>query len=146
MTKLPSESNIYLFFQTRNFSLQNRTALKAFIGKTIHSKKKKIQNLNIIFTTDPQLLKINQDYLGHDYYTDIITFDNSSKSGIDGEIYISIDRVKENALELGKTFKEELHRVIFHGLLHLLGFKDKSAAEKIQMRKKEDEIISRYFG
>jgi len=93
------------------------------------------------------LLGINRDYLQHDYYTDIITFDlsPSSKSPLEAELYISIDRVKENASILGQPFYRELHRVIFHGLLHLLGYKDKQKKDQALMRALEDRLLAEYF-
>lgn len=90
-------------------------------------------------------MEINQQFLKHDYYTDIITFDLSDTNSIHAEVYISIERVKENAKSLGSSFKYELHRVIFHGALHLCGFKDNNETEKKEMRKQEDVYLSRYF-
>ena len=101
--------------------------------------------MNYIFSNDDYLLKINQDFLQHDTYTDIITFDNSSQKGkIDGEIYISVDRIKENAQIQQIGFDSELHRVMAHGLLHLCGYKDKSEADIKKMREKEDEAIEKF--
>lgn len=110
------------------------------MGRPIHS-------LNIIFCSDEYLLGINQQYLKHDYFTDIITFDLSTdkKRSIMAELYISYDRVKENAKQLGSTTTKELHRVVFHGLLHLLGYKDKLKKDQIAMRQMEDKLISLYF-
>ena len=90
-------------------------------------------------------MEINQQFLKHDYYTDIITFDLSDTNSIHAEVYISIERVKENAKSLGSSFKAELHRVIFDGALHLCGFRDKTETEKEHMRQKEDVYLSRYF-
>jgi len=102
-----------------------------------------ITEINYIFCTDDYLLKINQDYLNHDYYTDIITFDNSEEERqIESDIFISIDRVKENAQSLSLLFEEELTRIICHGLLHLVGFKDKTESEQKEMRKNEDTYLS----
>jgi rRNA maturation RNase YbeY len=89
-------------------------------------------------------LEINQKYLEHDFYTDIITFDLSETGAVRGEIYISIDRVRENARKLGVSFKSELHRVIFHGMLHLCGYNDKTKAEKEKIRAKEDQYLNKY--
>ena len=104
-----------------------------------------MKSLNYIFCSDKELLKINIDFLNHDYFTDIITFDLSEKDGIVGEIYISLERVRENAQQLKVPVTEELHRVIFHGALHLCGFKDKTKADKLVMTKKQDEYLYRYF-
>ena len=102
--------------------------------------------LNYIFCSDKELLRINQEFLGHDFYTDIVTFELSETPGkIQGEIYISIDRVKENAKKLGVSFKSELHRVIFHGALHLCGYGDKTKSEKEEMRETEDYYLELYF-
>jgi probable rRNA maturation factor len=93
------------------------------------------------------VLEINKQYLAHDYFTDIISFELSAPdSPAEGEIYISIDRVRDNAKTIGEPFYRELHRVIFHGTLHLCGYKDKTAAQKKLMRQKEDEYLTSYFG
>jgi len=120
--------------------------LKAFLKRLFKSEKKQLKNLNYIFCSDKELLKINQNFLNHNFYTDILTFDLSSYPGIiDGEIYISIERVRENANSLGLSIKSELHRVIFHGALHLCGYKDKKENEQNEMRNKEDFYLSEYF-
>jgi rRNA maturation RNase YbeY len=120
--------------------------LKEFLLKSAISGKRKIDHLSIIFCGDAYLLEINKQYLQHDFYTDIITFDLSEKRGlINAEIYISIDRVKDNAYKLHTSFNQEIHRVIFHGLLHLLGYKDKSVRDQKAMRLAEEELLSRYF-
>ena len=141
MTIARSKSKVYLFFETRAFSLQNRTQLKKFIEALFKKERKNLKSLNYIFTSDTRLLSINQDFLKHDFYTDIITFDNSSGNGIEGEVYISIDRVQENAASLNIAFREELLRVMFHGALHLCGYKDKNRSEIRQMRSKEDYYL-----
>jgi len=106
-----------------------------------------IDSLNIIFCNDDYLFSINRSYLQHDYYTDIITFDLSSsrQSPIQAELYISVDRVRDNASQLGLPYYKELHRVIFHGLLHLLGYKDKSVADQKKMREMEERLLHQYF-
>jgi rRNA maturation RNase YbeY len=140
-------STIHFFYQKSLHSLRNREKLKRFLQKTAFSYKKHVEELNIVFCSDAYLLNINQQHLSHDYYTDIISFDLSEKRGIlQAEIYISIDRVKDNAKTLGAPFYQELHRVIFHGLLHLLGYKDKQASDQKRMRKAEDDLLSKYFG
>jgi rRNA maturation RNase YbeY len=100
-------------------------------------------NLNFIFTSDEYLLGINKKYLQHDYYTDIITFDYCVENTISGDIYISIDRVKENAREYNQSFLQELHRVIIHGILHLIGLNDHTEEEKIEMRKAENICLEK---
>lgn len=102
-----------------------------------------LQELNYIFCSDQYLHKMNLSYLNHDTYTDIITFDNSElEHEIEGDVFISTDRIKENAADFKSSFDDELHRVLCHGLLHLLGFGDKSESEKAEMRKKEDACLS----
>ncbi len=105
-----------------------------------------IDNLNIIFCSDEYLLNMNKDFLQHDYYTDIITFELSEKNApsIQAELYISLDRVTDNATQLQVSIKQELHRVIFHGLLHLLGFKDKTKKDQDQMRSMEEQFLFDY--
>lgn len=109
-------------------------------------EQEELWSLTFVFCSDEYLLSINKEYLNHDYYTDIITF-NLANTGhpVEGEIYISLDRVKENAQKLNETYKNELHRVIFHGALHLCGYRDKTIEEQSKMRKKEDYYINLYF-
>jgi rRNA maturation RNase YbeY len=127
--------------------LKQRNRLKSFLASTAESSKRPLGSLNIIFCSDEHLLGINRDFLQHDYYTDIITFDlsASSKAPLEAELYISVDRVKENAITLGQPFYRELHRVIFHGLLHLLGYKDKQKKDQALMREMEDRLLGEYF-
>ena len=135
------------FHCLKPISLTNRGHLKKFIQRLSKQEKKKINTLAIIFCSDDYLLQINHSFLSHNYYTDIITCDLSKKNSqlIDAEIYISIDRVKENAKLHQVTLKQEVHRVIFHGILHLCGYKDKSTAHQKIMRNKEDQYLSLYF-
>jgi probable rRNA maturation factor len=126
------------------FNLKNKTILKRWISETIKNKKRKAGELNFIFCSDEHLLGINKQYLDHDTYTDIITFDYSKedlKQPVSGDIFISIDRVGENAKKFSKSFENELHRVIIHGTLHLLGYADKTKAAKEEMRKEEDRCL-----
>jgi len=143
----PSQSKVCFFFDGLKFKLPDRTALKHFITEIFRKEKQQLQELNLIFCTDKRLLEINRDFLQHNYYTDIITFDLTppgAKAKM-AEIYISVDRVRDNAKTQDQRFQDELHRVIFHGALHLCGFKDKSAAEKALMRKKEEFYLEAYF-
>ena len=134
------------FFLEQNISLTRRGTLKEFIENLFVKEKKKLIELTYIFCSDEYLLQINRTHLKHDYYTDIITFDLSeSPKATIGEIYISIERVRENAAKLGVSIKEELHRVIFHGALHLCGYKDKTKSEEIKMRQAEERYLSAYF-
>jgi probable rRNA maturation factor len=141
----PSQSKVCFFFDGVRVSLSNRTALKKFIESLFRKERKKLSSLNYIFCSDERLLQINRDYLKHDYYTDIITFDLSPGNQTEGEIYISIDRVRENAWSEGTSFKEELARVIFHGALHLCGYGDKTPAQVNVMRSKENGYMQAYF-
>lgn len=138
--------NIYFFTQNTTLPLRDRTRLKAFLARLAKKEGKSLGSLNYIFCTDKALLDINRQYLKHDFYTDIITFDLSeSPSTLSGEIYISIDRVRDNAKTLGVSVKEELHRVIFHGLLHLCGYRDKKPGEIKEMRAKEGYYLQQYL-
>lgn len=140
-------NEVQFFFLQPVSLLKQRNKLKSFIQKTAKTSGRPIDSLNIIFCSDDYLLSINQQYLQHDYFTDIITFDLSeSKSGaITAELYISYDRVRDNARILGSTAVKELHRVVFHGLLHLLGYKDKLKKDQILMRQMEDRLLVKYF-
>lgn len=127
--------------QDISFTLKNKTLLKKWIIATIEKKKRKAGDINFIFCSDEHLLGINQQFLNHNTYTDIITFDYSKESNslpISGDIFISVERVLENAQKFGKTKENELHRVIIHGTLHLLGYKDKTKLAKAEMTKQED--------
>ncbi|MBO9152861.1 rRNA maturation RNase YbeY [Chitinophaga sp. GCM10012297] len=126
--------------------LKHRTKLKEFIQELFTKEEQGLSNLRYVFCTDDYLLQINEEFLKHDTYTDIVTFELSDDPEVtEGEIYISIDRVKENAEKYEVTENYELHRVIFHGALHLCGYKDKSKKEEELMRKKEDEYLKLYF-
>lgn len=117
--------------------------IKSWLNTIASNEKFSIKELNYIFLDDEGLLKINIEYLNHDTYTDIITFDNSEESGkIEGDIFISMERVEANAKKFNTTFENELHRVLVHGLLHLCGYKDKKKADVELMRKKEEESLT----
>lgn len=137
---------IQFFFLQQNISLTQRKPLKIFINDIFKKEKKKPETLTYIFCSDEYLLEINKSHLKHNYYTDIITFDLSEgPESITGEIYISTDRVRDNSITLGVTIKEELHRVIFHGALHLCGYKDKTPKDAKRMREAEDRCLNAYF-
>ncbi len=140
-----SKSKVCFFFQGVNPSLTNRTELKRYIQSIFKKEGTELDSINYIFCTDKALLEINRQFLSHDFYTDIITFDLSETKAIQAEIYISIDRVIENALQLGVSFKSELHRVVFHGVLHLCGYKDKNKEQKQVIRGKEDFYLAGYL-
>ena len=134
---------IQFFEEDIAYKLKNKIALRQWINETIQAEGFKLKELTYIFCSDEYLLQINQQYLDHDTYTDIITFDNSEKEGvIVGDIFISIERIKENAVKFGITETDELHRVIIHGALHLLGYTDKSVVTKQKMTQKEDFYLN----
>ncbi|MBI1342118.1 MAG: rRNA maturation RNase YbeY [Terrimonas sp.] len=138
-------ADIHFFSQGVRLYLRNRRALKSFLQELFKKEGKKLESLNYIFCTDEALLSINKTYLKHDYYTDIISFDLSDKGlPVKGEIYISLDRVKANAKSFRTTIKEEIHRVIFHGALHLCGYKDKTSAEINEIRSRECFYLKKY--
>lgn len=129
-----------------NATLANRVALKSFIEKRVKKEGYTIDSLTYVFCSDKYLLKINKDFLSHDYFTDIISFDLSEVPGqLIGEVYISVDRVKDNAKTHGTSLKEELHRVIFHGALHFCGYKDKKPSDAKKMREMEDRWLYAYM-
>ena len=126
------------------FSLKEKLKHKAWLNEVAKQEGKRILELTYVFCSDDYLLQINQEYLNHDTLTDIVTFDNSEDPNkIEGDIFISIDRVKENGEKLG-TSETELERVMVHGLLHLLGYKDKKKEDKALMTEKEDFYIKQY--
>lgn len=137
---------VNFYYQKNDFPFKNRRGLKAVIEEIFLKNKKQLSGINYIFCTDSYLLEINRQFLNHDFYTDIITFDMSGhKKEITGEVYISIDRVIENANIHRESFSRELHRVIFHGALHLCGFKDKKPSDKKKMRTQEEKWLFYYF-
>lgn len=140
------QQRIRFFYQGGAFAFRRRNALKQFLEQLLRREGRKLQEVRIIFCTDAQLLEINRSHLNHDYYTDIITFPFSeSTEPVEAELYISIDRIRDNAVTAGLSFREELHRVIFHGVLHLCGYNDKSSQEIKQMREREDYYLRLYF-
>lgn len=130
------------FSEGLSFKLDHPRKTASWLRKAIESEKAQTGNLNYIFCTDKYLHQINTEYLKHDSFTDIVTFDYSDGKEISGDVFISIDRVRENAQKFDQSFDLELHRVLIHGVLHLLGYKDKKPADKAQMRKKEEAYLS----
>ncbi len=124
-----------------SFNLKNRLKIKRWIKQVVENAGCKLGDVSYIFCSDEKILEVNKQYLNHDFYTDIITFDYVEKDRINGDIFISTDRVKENASQFDVDFEEELHRVIIHGILHLLGQEDHTPKEEQQMRKKENEAL-----
>jgi len=134
---------INFFEEDISYKLKNKTGVRNWIKSTIQAEGYKLSELTYVFCSDEYLLQINQQYLNHDTYTDIITFDNSEVEGqITGDIFISIERIRENAQKYAIAETDELHRVIIHGTLHLLGYKDKSPADKKKMTFKEDFYLN----
>jgi len=135
---------ISFFEEGISYKLKNKTQVRQWIIETIHAEGFTLNELSYIFCSDEYLLRINQQYLDHDTYTDIITFDNSETQGqITGDIFISIDRIRENAAKFDQSVVDELHRVIIHGVLHLLGYKDKTPEDNKTMTKKEDQYLGK---
>ncbi len=133
---------IVFFNEDIDFKFQGKNNFKSWLKKVADKEGFKIKDLNYIFCSDEYLHKINVDYLDHDTFTDIITFDNSEDEiSIEGDIFVSVDRVKENSQTLNTVFDEELKRVIVHGLLHLCGYDDHSVEDKAEMRRLEGEYI-----
>jgi rRNA maturation RNase YbeY len=126
------------------FQLENEEQFSSWISNLILSENKKEGDINYIFCDDEYILEINKQYLDHDYYTDIISFDYSVGNELHGDIFVSIERVRENAVEFDVTFDEELKRVLAHGVLHYCGYKDKTEEEELLMRSKEDEKIKMF--
>lgn len=135
---------IHFFYENIPFKLKQALKLKTWIKATVQKEGFELGQLNYIFCSDEALLERNIQFLQHKTLTDIITFDLSEEEGlIEGEIYISVDRVKDNAGKFSKSFEDELHRVIIHGVLHLVGYGDKKPKLKAIMREKEDYYLKK---
>ncbi|HVU85214.1 MAG TPA: rRNA maturation RNase YbeY [Puia sp.] len=146
MPKKTASSKVHFHFLKGIGSLSNRSLLKDFITSLFKKEGKKLEDIHYIFCSDDYLLEINRQHLQHDYYTDIITFGLSGTGEpVTAEVYISVDRLKDNAREFNTSLKEELHRVIFHGALHLCGYKDKKPKDQALMRKMEDKYLDLYL-
>jgi probable rRNA maturation factor len=136
-------SSVNFFCNEIRFKLKNPRKVTSWIKKVVEKESATIQEINYVFCSDSYLLSLNQGFLKHNTLTDIITFDNSVEASVlEGEIYISVERVKENAKKYNVPFEDELRRVMIHGVLHLLGYKDKKPTEKALMRKKEEACLS----
>lgn len=139
-------SKIQFHFLQQGLPLTKRSELKTFIEYLFKKEKKRLGELRYIFCSDDYLLQINKQYLKHDFYTDIITFDLTEKGKpINAEIYISVDRVRDNSVQFNTSLKREIHRVLFHGALHLCGYRDKTIKEQLIMRKMEDRYLSLFL-
>lgn len=142
----PLSSKVNFFSDRVDPKIRNKKKLKGFIEFLFKNEKNGLQSINYVFCTDKKIRNINKDYLNHDYSTDILTFLLSENTApIVSEVYISVDRVKQNAADLGIDYNSELHRVILHGALHLCGYSDKTQAEKEIMREREDFYLFKYF-
>lgn len=130
------------FHAITDFDIADKSKLKKWIIKVVEKEGSAIAELNFIFCDDDYLLEKNKTFLKHNTLTDIITFDYSEKNTLTGDVYISIERVKENSQNYGVPYENELHRVIIHGVLHLLGYKDKNEKQQKEMREKEDFYLS----
>ena len=136
---------VHFFYEDVPFELPEKLRRKRWLKELAAASGFRIKELNYIFCSDEYLYQMNVDYLNHNTYTDIITFDNSEKTGeLEGDIFVSVDRVRENATTLKVEEATELTRVLAHGLLHLMGYKDKSKEEASLMRSKEEEAIELY--
>lgn len=136
-------SKIHFFSEDVDFHPSKPMALKKWVENIISLEQFELKEINYIFCSDDYLLQINEDYLSHTDYTDIITFDNSEEEKqIEGDVFISIERIRDNASQLNTSEEDELHRVMIHGVLHLLGYTDSTSEEKAVMRKKEEACLS----
>lgn len=135
--------SINFFNEDINFTLRQKIKLRNWIRSTIEHNQHKLEIINYIFTSDNYLLTINKEYLDHDTFTDVIAFNQSNDPKLlEADIYISIERIKNNAKKFNLPISDELHRVMIHGVLHLLGFTDKEESEKAVMRKKENHYLA----
>jgi probable rRNA maturation factor len=133
--------NIVFNYDIESFRIRQTGKIKSVIKRIISDKGKRTGSLNFVFTTNEKILGINREFLNHNYYTDIITFDYCTEKVVSGEIYISVPTVKENAIAYCKTFKDEISRVIFHGVLHLCGFDDQNDDDMKEMRSMEEKYL-----
>lgn len=136
-------NDIFFFNEDIEFQLNSPQSYANWIKHVVQQEGRQLRCLNYIFCSDEYLLNINTEYLDHHYYTDIITFNNSDDSiHVEADLFISIDRIKDNAQNLGVTFQSELRRVMVHGVLHLVGYDDKSKDDQLRMREKENAYLS----
>lgn len=133
---------ILYYYEDIDFQFRNKTRTNRWLRLVAESEIKRIGDISIIFCSDNYILDVNQKYLQHDYFTDIITFDYCEENRLSGDLFISVDSVRENSIEYGTDFADELNRVIVHGLLHLIGYDDHTEADVAVMRKKENYYLS----
>lgn len=140
------KTKVHFFSHDIPTRLKNTSKLKYFIESIFKREMQNLDSINYIFCSDMAILEINKKYLNHDFYTDVITFDLSQDNkALSAEVYVGIDRIRDNAKQLGLSIKSELHRVLFHAALHLCGYNDKKKKDKEIMRKKENELLAKYF-
>ena len=132
------------FVYNTDFELSNKEQVSDWVLRVINSKGYKLGNLVYAFFNDEDLKDLNTRFLKHDYYTDVISFDETADQVVSGNIAISVDRVKENATQIGVDFEEEMHRVMIHGVLHFIGFNDKTSSEKKEIREQEAIALSMF--
>lgn len=137
-------SKVFFHSADRTLNLEDKRVIKSFIEKIFSLEKKPLERIDYIFCSDDYLIDMNQHHLNHDFYTDILTFELSSTEFTKAEVYISLDRVKDNAKNLHQPLIKETLRVLFHGALHLCGYKDKSTKEAMLMREMEEKYIQIY--
>lgn len=135
---------ISFFSEDIVFNLSNKLQSKRWIKNICEQYEKGVGDINYIFCSDDYILEINKKYLNHHYFTDIITFNYNEDDRVSGDIFVSIDTVKSNAIEFDTTFDNELRRVMIHGILHLVGFNDKTDEDKLVMRQKENEALDKF--
>ena len=135
--------SVYFHNEDNSYVLPAKRKVKSWLKTSIEHQKMSIGTINVVFCSDQHLLVINKEYLNHDYYTDIITFNYCEAKQISGDLFISIDRIKDNSKNNKILFVDELHRVIIHGVLHLCGFNDKTKAEKKEIRQMEDYFLNK---
>ncbi len=140
---MPNKINFYN--EEINFTLKNKTKIRQWINSCAAAEQREIGEVTYLFGNDDYVLSANRQYLNHDYLTDILTFDYSEGGVLQGDIIISIDRVKDNAKQFGVSMENELLRVIIHGILHLCGYKDKTKKEAAVMRSKEESCLQKYY-
>lgn len=135
---------IYFYNEGCSFTYKDVKKSKKWLLKVLQNEKKEQGEINIIFTNNPTILNLNKTYLSHNYFTDVIAFNYGKNKTVSGDIYISLDTVKKNAETYHCSFMDELHRVMVHGLLHLVGYNDKTKKEKAEMLRKEEFYLSEY--
>jgi len=133
--------SIFFHKEGINFNIKEKQKIRRWIKKVIENEGKELGELNIILTRDKELLELNKTYLSRKYLTDVITFEYNQEKKISGDIYLSIESIKENALKFNERVDREILRVIIHGILHLMGYRDKKDEEQTKMRQKEDECL-----